>query len=49
VAVRAACDQDPALGYALLNRFLSVALRRLQATRARLIEARSAAAPTGLR
>lgn len=49
VAVRAACEQDPALGYALLNRFLAVALRRLQATRARLIEARSAAAPTGPR
>jgi len=49
VAVRAACDQDPALGYALLNRFLAVALRRLQATRARLIEARSVAAQTGLR
>lgn len=44
-AVRAACEQDPGLGYALLNRFLAVALRRLQATRARLIEARSTAAP----
>ena len=43
VAVRAACEQDPALGYALLNRFIAVALHRLQATRARLIEARSSA------
>jgi len=49
VAVRFACEQDPGLGYALMNRFLAVALHRLQATRARLNEARSAAAPTGLR
>jgi CRP-like cAMP-binding protein len=45
VRVRAACQQDPRLGYALLDRFLGVALHRLQATRARLIEARSPAAP----
>jgi CRP-like cAMP-binding protein len=38
-AVRAACDADPALGYALLDRFLTVAAHRLQATRARLIDA----------
>jgi CRP/FNR family transcriptional regulator, cyclic AMP receptor protein len=43
VEVRAACEQDPALGYALLNRFMAIALHRLQATRARLIEARSSA------
>jgi CRP-like cAMP-binding protein len=49
VAVRAACQQDPRLGYALLDRFLGVALHRLQATRARLIEARSpAASPAGI-
>ena len=47
VAVRAACEQDPALGYALLDRFLAVALRRLQATRARLLEARSPALLAG--
>lgn len=35
-AVRAACDTDPALGYALLDRFLAVAAHRLQVTRARL-------------
>jgi CRP/FNR family transcriptional regulator, cyclic AMP receptor protein len=39
VAVRAACDEDPVLGYALLDRFLAVAAQRLQATRARLIDA----------
>jgi CRP-like cAMP-binding protein len=38
-AVRAACGGDPALGYALLDRFLAVAARRLQATRARLLDA----------
>jgi len=43
VAVRAACEQEPALGYALLNRFMAIALHRLQATRARLLEARSPA------
>lgn len=45
VAVRAACERDPGLGYALLDRFVAVALHRLQATRSRLIEARSPAAP----
>jgi CRP/FNR family transcriptional regulator, cyclic AMP receptor protein len=48
VAVRAACEQEPALGYALLNRFMAIALHRLQATRARLLEARSSAMPTRL-
>ena len=43
-AVRAACDEDPALGYALVGRFMAVASHRLQATRARLLESRSAAA-----
>jgi CRP/FNR family transcriptional regulator, cyclic AMP receptor protein len=37
--VRAACDADTALGYALLDRFLAVAAHRLQVTRARLIDA----------
>jgi len=39
-AVRAACDADPGLGYALLDRFLGVAAHRLQARRARLIDVR---------
>jgi CRP/FNR family transcriptional regulator, cyclic AMP receptor protein len=38
-AVRAACVEDPALGYAVATRFLGVASRRLQATRARLLQA----------
>jgi CRP/FNR family cyclic AMP-dependent transcriptional regulator len=38
-AVRAACDGDPALGYELSRRFSVVMLRRLQATRARLLDA----------
>jgi CRP/FNR family transcriptional regulator, cyclic AMP receptor protein len=41
VAIRAACEQDPALGYKLVTRFMAIALHRLQATRARMIEARS--------
>jgi CRP-like cAMP-binding protein len=49
VAVRAACEQDPGLGYALMDRFLTVALHRLQATRARMIEARSPALADGQR
>jgi CRP/FNR family cyclic AMP-dependent transcriptional regulator len=38
-AVRAACDADPVLGYELSRRFSAVVVRRLQATRARLLEA----------
>jgi CRP/FNR family transcriptional regulator, cyclic AMP receptor protein len=38
-AVRAACDADPLLGYELSKRFSAVVVRRLQATRARLIDA----------
>ena len=38
-AVRAACDADPLLGYELSRRFSTVVVHRLQATRARLIEA----------
>jgi CRP/FNR family transcriptional regulator, cyclic AMP receptor protein len=36
--VRAACDRDPGLGYALFDRFLAVAAHRLQVTRARLVQ-----------
>jgi CRP/FNR family transcriptional regulator, cyclic AMP receptor protein len=39
-AIREACRLDPAFGYALVTRFMAVAAHRLQATRARLIEAR---------
>jgi CRP/FNR family cyclic AMP-dependent transcriptional regulator len=42
--VRAACSADPAIGYELARRFSAVVVRRLQATRARLIE--HAAHPT---
>jgi CRP/FNR family transcriptional regulator, cyclic AMP receptor protein len=38
-AVRAACDADAVLGYELSRRFSAVVVHRLQATRARLIEA----------
>lgn len=41
-AVRAACNEDPALGYAVTMRFLGVAAHRLQATRTRLLQARPA-------
>jgi CRP/FNR family transcriptional regulator, cyclic AMP receptor protein len=37
-AVLAACDADPALGYALLRRLFAIASRRLQATRVRLVD-----------
>ncbi|MGH3276429.1 MAG: Crp/Fnr family transcriptional regulator [Streptosporangiaceae bacterium] len=37
-AVRAACDADPVLGYELSRRFSAVVVRRLQATRARLLD-----------
>jgi CRP/FNR family transcriptional regulator, cyclic AMP receptor protein len=43
-AVRAACDEDPGLGYALISRFQAVTARRLQATRARVLQAPTAAA-----
>lgn len=43
-AVRAACEEDPALGYALVKRFMAVAAHRLQATRARLLASRPAVA-----
>lgn len=38
-AVRVACDADPVLGYELSIRFFATVTRRLQATRARLLEA----------
>jgi len=44
-AIRAACNEDPALGYALTIRFLGVAARRLQATRTRLLQARPGVTP----
>ncbi|MGO9078285.1 MAG: cyclic nucleotide-binding domain-containing protein [Streptosporangiaceae bacterium] len=43
-AVRAACIADPGLGYELSQRFLAQSVRRLQVTRARLLE-RLAQAP----
>lgn len=38
IAVRAACEEDPALGYALLRRVMSAASSRLHATRVRLLD-----------
>jgi CRP-like cAMP-binding protein len=43
-AVRRACEDNPGLGYAVLQRFLAIAANRLQATRARLLEHCAAAA-----
>ena len=43
-AIRTACAQDPAFGYAIALRFMTVASHRLQVTRGRLVEARSASA-----
>ncbi len=37
-ALRAACDADPALGYALMRRLVELAAERLDAMRARLAE-----------
>jgi CRP/FNR family transcriptional regulator, cyclic AMP receptor protein len=36
--VRRLCDDDPALGYDLTRRFMSVVVERLQATRIRLLD-----------
>ena len=36
--LRGKCDEDPALGYALLQRFSHVMVERLQATRLRLLD-----------
>jgi CRP-like cAMP-binding protein len=38
-AVHDACDDDPALGYEISRRFSVAVVRRLQATRTRLLEA----------
>jgi hypothetical protein len=43
-AVRTACAEDPAFGYAVAMRFMTVAAHRLQATRLRLLQARPAIA-----
>lgn len=45
VRVRAECDADPVMGYALMGRFLAVAAHRLQMTRVRLMERRAVKAP----
>jgi len=37
-AVRAACDEDHALGYEIVRRFSAAVVGRLQATRARLLD-----------
>jgi CRP/FNR family transcriptional regulator, cyclic AMP receptor protein len=37
-AVRAACEDDPALGYEFCRRFSAVLVRRLQSTRTRLLD-----------
>jgi CRP/FNR family cyclic AMP-dependent transcriptional regulator len=36
--VRAACDGDPSLGYAFMQRFAAVMVERLQATRLQLLD-----------
>ncbi len=49
-AVKAACAEHPELGYAIAMRFMTIAARRLQATRTRLLRDRavvSAAGPPG--
>jgi CRP/FNR family transcriptional regulator, cyclic AMP receptor protein len=38
IAVRAACEEDPVLGYAMLRRVMSAASSRLHATRVRLLD-----------
>ena len=43
-AIRAACAEDPAFGYAIAMRFMTVASHRLQVTRGRLLQPRSASA-----
>jgi CRP/FNR family transcriptional regulator, cyclic AMP receptor protein len=44
-AVRAACESDAGLGYQLLQRVMSAALSRLQATRVRMLDLYAASAP----
>jgi len=38
VELRAACDQDPAMGYALMKRLLELVTERLDATRMKLAQ-----------
>ena len=38
IAVRAACEEDPGLGYALLQRVMAAASSRLHATRVRILD-----------
>lgn len=38
VCLRGKCDQDPRLGYALMQRFARLAVARLQATRLQLLD-----------
>jgi CRP/FNR family transcriptional regulator, cyclic AMP receptor protein len=38
IAVRAACEEDPVFGYALLRRVMSAASSRLHATRVRMLD-----------
>jgi CRP/FNR family transcriptional regulator, cyclic AMP receptor protein len=45
--VRAACEEDPVLGYQLLRRALSAASARLQATRIRLLDMYSGSSKAG--
>jgi CRP-like cAMP-binding protein len=47
--VRAACDQDPALGYQLLRRVLAAASSRLQASRIRMLDLYGAPGDPGVR
>jgi CRP/FNR family cyclic AMP-dependent transcriptional regulator len=43
--VRALCDNDPALGYDLMRRFLTVVVDRMQSTRLRLLDLYAGPAP----
>jgi CRP/FNR family transcriptional regulator, cyclic AMP receptor protein len=45
--VRAACAANPELGHAMAMRFMTIAIRRLQTTRTRLLRARSTAYAAG--
>ena len=38
IAIRAACEEDPGLGYALLQRVMAAASSRLHATRVRILD-----------
>jgi CRP/FNR family transcriptional regulator, cyclic AMP receptor protein len=46
-AVRAACAEHPELGHAIAMRFMTIAIRRLQTTRTRLLRARSVTPAAG--